>query len=122
MKGCIEKFGGSITLCFLQLTDALVVGDNPVLKEVLDVHEKKMKIINIRQLMSLIVGELSIKDLTTSDYPEVVIMMLEAKNIEVQRHSQSSHPDIQAAEGTAKDIFQGPSDDTVTAGDGHSNG
>jgi hypothetical protein len=99
-----------------------VVGDNPGWKKVLDAHEKKIKIINIGQLTSLIVGELSIKDLTMSDYPEVVITVLEAKNIQVQRHPQLSHPDMQVAEGTVKDISQGPSDDAVTAGDGHSNG
>jgi hypothetical protein len=82
-----------------------VVGDHPGWKKVLDAHEKKIKIINIGQLTSLIVGELSIKDLTMSDYPKVVITVLAAKNIQVQRHPQSSHPDTQATADTAKDIF-----------------
>jgi hypothetical protein len=54
-------------------------------------------------------------DLTEADYPEVVITVLEAKNIQVQRHPHSLHPELQAADGTAP----GPRNDERA---GHSNG
>ncbi len=63
-----------------------------------------------------------IKDLVAEDYPEIAIMVLEAGNIQVQRHPNPSRSDMQAAEGTAGDDTLEPSDDAIAAGDGHSNG
>jgi hypothetical protein len=77
-----------------------------------------VKIIDIVQLTNIIVGELAIADLVAEVYPEAARTVLEADNVQVQRHPNSSHPDTQAAEGTAR----GPSDDASIAGDGHSNG
>jgi hypothetical protein len=118
LKSRIKKFGGSVTLQFSCLTNFLVVGTNPGMKKIIKAHERKVKIINIVQLTNIIVGELAIANLVAEVYPEAARMVLEAKNIQVQHHPNSSRPDTQAAEGTAK----GPSDDASIAGDGHSNG
>ncbi len=67
-------------------------------------------------------GELAIINLVTDDYPEAAIMVLEAKNIQVQRHPNSSHSDTQATEGNAGNNTLERSDDAIAIGDGHSNG
>ena len=67
-------------------------------------------------------GELAIINLATEDYPEAAITVLEAKNIQVQRHPNSSCSDTQAAEGTAGNNTLERSDDAIAVGDGHSNG
>jgi hypothetical protein len=115
LKSRIKKFGGAVTGSYSRLTNGLVVGNNPGHKKITDAHERKLKIIDIAQLTSIIVGELTMADLTEADYPEVVIMVLEAKNIQVQRHPHSSNPEPQAADGTAPGLRN-------DEGDGHSNG
>jgi hypothetical protein len=115
LKSRIEKFGGAVTGSYSRLTNGLVVGDNPGRKKITDAHKRKLKIIDIAQLTSIIVGELTMADLTEADYPEVVITVLEAKNIQVQRHPHSSNPEPQAADGTAPGLRN-------DKGDGHSNG
>ncbi len=122
LKSRIKKSGGSVTSNYSCLTNFLVVGTNPGPKKIIDVHERKSKIIDINQLTKIMVGELVIKDLVAEDYPEVVITVLEAGNIQVQRHSNPSRSDMQAAEGTARDDTLEPSDDAIAAGDGHCNG
>jgi hypothetical protein len=121
LKSRIEKFGGSVTAMYSCLTNFLVVGTSPGPKKVIEVHEKKVKIIDINQLTKIIVGGLAIIDLATEDYPETAIMVLEAKNIQVQHHPNSSRSDTQAAEGTVGDSTLEHSDDTIAVGDGHSN-
>jgi NAD-dependent DNA ligase len=120
LKSRIEKFGGSVTSNYSWLTNFLVVGDNPGSKMVIEAHKKKLKIININQLTRIMVGELMINDLRAEDYPEAARTVLEAKNIQVQRHPNPSSSDTQAAGGSDEDKFLKPSDDA--AGDGHSNG
>jgi hypothetical protein len=83
LMSCIKKFGGLVTSNYSCLTNFLVVGTNPGLKKIIDVHERKLKIIDINQLTKIMVGELVIKDLVAEDYPEVSIMVLEAGNIQV---------------------------------------
>jgi hypothetical protein len=118
LKSRIEKFGGLVILQFSCLTNFLVIGTNPGPKKIIKTHERKVKIINIVQLTNIIVGELAITDLVAEVYPEAARTVLEAKNIQVQCHPNSSCPDTQATEGTAG----GPSNDASIAGDGHSNG
>jgi hypothetical protein len=122
LKSCIEKFGGSVAVTFSCLTNYLVVGTSPGPKTVIEAHEKKVKIIDIDQLTKIIEGGLAIVDLVTEDYPEAAITVLEAKNIQVQCHPNSSRSDTQAAEGTAGDNTLECSDDAIAVGDGHSNG
>ncbi len=103
---------------FSHLTNFLVVGTNPNQKKIIEVHERKVKIINIVQLTNIIMGELAIANLVAEVYPESARTVLEAENIQVQRHPNSSHPDTQATEGTA----EWPSNDACIAGNGYSNG
>ncbi len=81
-----------------------------------------MKIIDVDQLTKIILGELAIIDLATEVYPEAAITVLEAQNIQVQRHPNSSRSDMQAAEGTAGGLTLEHSNDALAVGDGHSNG
>ncbi len=122
LKSRIEKFGGSVTVTFSRLTNFLVVGTSPGPKRVIEVYKKKIKIIDIDKLTKIIVEELAIVDLTTDNYPKAAITVLEAKNIQVQRHPNSSCSDTQATEGTAGNITLECSDDAIAVGDGHSNG
>ncbi len=85
-------------------------------------HTKKVKIIDIDQLTKIIVGELAIIDLAIEVNPKAAIMVLEAQNIQVQRHPNSSCSDTQATEGTAGENTLECSDDALAVGDGHSNG
>jgi hypothetical protein len=118
LKSRIKKFGGLVTSQFSCLTNFLVLGTNPGPKKIIQAHERKVKIIDIVQLTKIIMGELAIADLMAEVHPEAARTVLEAKNIQVQHHPNSSRPDTQAAEGTAG----GPSNDASIAGDGHSNG
>ena len=122
LKSRIEKFGGLVTSNYSCLTNFLVAGTNPGPKKIINAHKRKLKIIDINQLTKIMVGELVIKDLVAEDYPEVAITVLEAGNIQVQRHPNQSRSDTQTAEGTAGDDTLEPSDDAITVGDGHSNG
>jgi BRCT domain type II-containing protein len=71
----------------------LVIGTSPGPKKVIEAQEKKVKIIDIDKLTKIIVGKLAIVDLATDDYPKAAITVLEAKNIQVQRHPNSSRSD-----------------------------
>jgi hypothetical protein len=120
LKSCIEKFGSLVTSNYSCLTNFLVVGDNPGSKKVIKAHERKLKIIDINQLTKIMMGELMTNDLRAEDYPKAAKTVLEAKNIQVQRHPNSSSSETQAADGTDEDECLKPNDNT--AGDGHSNG
>ncbi len=118
----IEKFGGIITMSISGITDALVVGDCPGAKKILEAHNRSLKIINIDHLHDLILGDLTLEDLTSADYPNSVYAVLDAEKIQVQRHPQSSVQHEQAHEGTPGETSLGQVDDADKAGDGHSNG
>jgi hypothetical protein len=118
----IEKFGGIVTMSILCLTDALVVGDCPGKKKILEAHDRSLKIITIDQLNNLILGDLTLEDLTSANYPNSIYAVLDAKKIQVQCHPQSSVQHEKAQEGTAKETSLGQEDYAYKAGDGHSNG
>ncbi len=122
VKQRIEKFGGTVTLSISGLTDALVVGDCPGKKKIMEADKRSLKIITIDQLNDLILGDLIWEDLTPADYPSSVSAVLDAKRIQVQRHPQSSVQHEQANAGAAVDTSTGQKYDAVTAGAGHSNG
>ncbi len=119
---CIEKFGGIVTMSISGITDALVVGDCPGAKKILEAHNCSLKIINIDQLNDLILGDLTLEDLTSADYPNSVYAVLDAKKIPVQRHPQSSVHHEQANKGTPGETSLGQVDDADKAEGGHSNG
>jgi hypothetical protein len=75
VKVQIEKFGGSITMSISGVTNVLVTGKNPGKKKVVEAHEKRLKIINIKQMNGLTLGDFTLDDLTISGYPEVVSMI-----------------------------------------------
>ena len=105
---------------FSCLTNFLVAGTNPGPNKIIKAHERKVKIIDIVQLPNIIEGELAIANLVAEVYPEAARMVLEAENIQVQRHPNPSSSVTQAADGTDEDKFLEKTDDA--AGDGHSNG
>ncbi len=117
----IEKFGGTVTLSILGLTDALVVGEYPGKKKIQVAHKRSMKIITIDHLNNLILGDCTLEDLTSADYPSSANAVLDAEKIQVQRHPQLSVQHEQAQEGTARDSPPGHEDEAATAGVGHSN-
>ena len=122
VKSRIEKFGGIVTKSFSRLTNALVIGDTPGPKKVIEAHNQSMKIITLAQLNDLILGDLTLEDLTSADYPESVYAVLDAEKIQVQRHPHLSVSQEQAQDGTAAELPQRQEDDAEKAGDGHTNG
>jgi BRCT domain type II-containing protein len=90
VKVQIEKFGGSVTRSISGVTNVLVTGENPGKKKVVEAHDKQLKIINMKQMNGLILGDFTRDDLTISNYPKVVTTVLDAKKIQVQCHPQSS--------------------------------
>jgi BRCT domain type II-containing protein len=122
VKSHIEKFGGTVTLSISCLTDALVVGDAPGPKKIVEAHNRAMKIITLEQLNNLILGDIILENLTSADYPESAYAVLDATKIQVQRHPHSSVSQEQAHEGTAEETLQGQDVDVEMAGDGHTNG
>jgi len=122
VKSRIAKFGGTVTMSISRLTDALVDGNTPGPKKVIEAHNQSMKIITLVQVNDLILGDLILEDLTSADYPESVYAVLDAEKIQVQRHPHLSVSHEQAQEGTLTEPFQRQEDDATTAGDGHTYG
>ena len=118
----IEKFSGIVTMSISGLTDALVVGDCPSVKKILEAYNHSLKIIIIDQLNDLILGDLTLENLTSADYPNSVYTVLDAKKIQVQLHPQLSVQHEQAHKGTPGETSLGQVDDADKAGDDHSNG
>ena len=81
-----------------------------------------MRIITLEQLNDLILGDITLEDLTSADYPESAYAVLDAEKIQVQRHPHSSVSHEQAQEGTPGETSLGQVDNADKAGDGHSNG
>ena len=104
------------------VTNVLVTGEDPGKRKVVKAHERQVKIITIKQMNGFILGNFTLEDLTTDDYPEVAITVLDAEKIRVQHHPQSSVQHEQAQDGTARISILGQEDDAVSAGAGHSNG
>jgi BRCT domain type II-containing protein len=102
----IEKFGGIARMFILGITDALVVGDCPGVKKILEAHKHSLKIINIDQLNELILGDLTLEDLTSADYPNSVYAVSDAEKIQVQRHPQSSVQHEQAQRHSRGDFHR----------------
>ncbi len=57
----------------------LVTKENPGKKKVVEAHKKWLKIINIKQMNGLILGDFTLNDLTISRFPEVGTTVLDAK-------------------------------------------
>ena len=117
----IEKFGGTVRLSILGLTDVLVVREYPGEKKIQEAHKRSMKIITINHLNDLILGDYTLEDLTSADYPSSANAVLDVEKIQVQLHPQSSVQHEQAQGGTARDSPPGHEDEAATAGVGHSN-
>jgi hypothetical protein len=78
-----KKIGGSVTTSISGVTNAIVTGETPGKKKVVKAHEKWLKIINIKHMNGLILGDFTLDDLTISNYPKVVTMVLDAKEVKV---------------------------------------
>ncbi len=109
-------------MSFSHLTDALLTGEAPGPKKIIEAYNRSKKIITLEQLNNLILGDLILEDLTSADYLKSAYTVLDAKKIQVQRHPHSSVSQEQAQDGTAEEPPQRQEDDAKTAGDGHTNG
>jgi len=109
-------------MSFSRLTDALVIGNAPGPKKVIEAHNRSLKIITLEQVNDLILGDLILEDLTSADYTESVYAVLDAKKIQVQHHPHSSVSQEQAQDGTVGEPPQRQEDDAKTAEDGHTDG
>ena len=78
VKSRIKKLGGIVTMSFLGLTDVLVTGESPGPKKIVEAHIRSLKIITLEQLNALILGDLTLEDLTSADYPNSAYAVLNA--------------------------------------------
>jgi hypothetical protein len=86
VKAIIERQGGTVTSGFLRLTNALVIGDNPGQKKVVDAHERSLPIVKLEQLTSIITNNnKTILDLHSVPYPDTVFTILTQNIIQVKR-------------------------------------
>ncbi len=107
---------------FLRLTNALVIGDNPGQKKILNAYERGLPIVKLNQLTSIIINkDTTILDLPSALYPEAVTAILTQHNIHMKRPPPTSDPTEQrhiAGNSTDKEV---PGNDEAM-GVGHSNG
>ncbi len=106
VRAIIEKYGGNITSGYSCLTNALVIGDNPGPKKVLDTHQHGIIIIDLPHLNDVIhrrVSELS--NFCNTAYPVAAMSILDRNNIQVEHPLQepSTLPE-QAQGGLAADL------------------
>jgi BRCT domain type II-containing protein len=93
VKAIIERQGGTVTSGFLRLTNALVIGDSPGQKKVIDTHEHSLPIVKLKQLTSIITNiNKTISDLHSVPYPDTVFTILTQNNIQVKRPPLISDP------------------------------
>jgi hypothetical protein len=93
VKAIIEWHGGSVTLGFLRLTNALVIGDNPGQKKTLEAHEQGLSIVDLDQITSIITNDgKTAQDLLLAPYPEVAMAILTQHNIQMKRPPPTSDP------------------------------
>jgi len=121
IKTRIEKFGGIVTMSFSGLTTALVIGESPGPKKIVEAHSRGLKIITMDQLNAVILGDLTLEGLTSADYPESVYAVLDAEKIQVQRHPQLAVTLEHGQEGPAGNNPIGQVDNAAAARDGHTN-
>ncbi len=75
------------------MTNALVIGDNPGQKKVIDAHEHGLPIVKLKQLTSIIPdNKKTISDLHSVPYPDIVFTILTQNNIKVKRPPPVSDP------------------------------
>ena len=92
-KNIIERQGGTVTSGFLRLTNALVIGDNPGQKKVINAHEHGLPIVKLEQLTSIITNNnKTISDLHSVPYPDTVFTILTRNNIQVKCPPPLSDP------------------------------
>jgi hypothetical protein len=120
VRAIIEKQWGTVTSGFSRLTNALVIGDNPGQKKVIDTHERGLPIVKLKQLTSIITNNnKTISDLHSVPYLDTVFTILTQNNIQVKRPLPISDPTEQrratgnSTDGCSKDDGKGV---------GHSNG
>jgi BRCT domain type II-containing protein len=100
LKAHIEQFGGRVTGAISGVTYVLVIGESPGPKKMVEALEKEVKVIDIDILNHMIQGELSldkIRSLKASGEDALV----QPKDHQVQRQSQTPMPTKQAKQGTA---------------------
>jgi BRCT domain type II-containing protein len=86
VRANIEKYGGNVTSGYSGLTKALVIGENPVQKKVLDTHQHGHIIINLPHLNDVIHGRVSeLSNFCNTAYPVAAMSTLDKNNIQVQR-------------------------------------
>jgi hypothetical protein len=104
------------------LTNALVIGDNPSQKKVINAHERGLPIVKLKQLTSIAINNnKTISDLHSVPYPDTVFTILTQNYIQVKRPPPISDPTEQhRATGDSTDGYVPGKDDSK--GVGHSYG
>jgi hypothetical protein len=122
VKAVIERQGGTVTSGFLPLTNALVIGDNPGQKKVINAHERGLPIVKLKQRTSIITNNNKmILDLHSVLYLDTVFTILTQNNIQVKRPPPISDPTEQRrVTGDSTDGYVLGKDDGK--GVSHSNG
>jgi BRCT domain type II-containing protein len=121
VKAIIKRHGGSVTLGFLRLTNALVIEDNPGQKKILKAHKQGLSIVELNQITSIITNDRqTAQDLLPAPYPEAATTILTQHNIQVKHPPPTSDPSEHCCEaGSSMDKEVQDQDNGM--GVGHSN-
>ncbi len=121
MKAIIVQPGGNVTLGFLCLTNALVVGDNSCHEKILEAHKQGLSIVDLDQITSIITHDRkTTQDLLLAPYPEAVVAILTQHNIQMKRPPPSSDPsEHYHAAGSSTDKKVQGQDDSMGVGHGN---
>jgi BRCT domain type II-containing protein len=93
VKAIIEWHGGSVTLGFLCLINALVIGDNTGQKKILEAHVQGLSIVDLDQITSIITNDgKTAQDLLLAPYPQAAMAILTQHNIQMKRPPSTSDP------------------------------
>jgi hypothetical protein len=121
VKAIVERHGGSVTLGFLRLTNAVVIGDNPGQKKILEAHKQGLSIVELDQITSIITNDgKTAQDLLIAPYPEAATEIFTQQNIQVKCPPPTSDPSghYHAASSSTDKGVQGQDDGMRV---GHSN-
>ena len=115
----IERHGGKVTSGFSNSTDFLVIGSTPGRKSVIEANDRRVQIVTLDQVESVIMNDdMAVADLA-GPYPDAAIAILLENGTQVQRLPPPQDLDKGAENAQTASVATGTNDGL---GGGHRNG
>ena len=119
MREFIERHGGKVTSGFSNSTDFLVIGSTPGRKSVIEANDRRVQIVTLDQVESVIMNDdMAVADLA-GPYPDAAIAILLENGTQVQRLPPPQDLDKGAENAQTASVATGTNDGI---GGGHRNG